>query len=680
MIKKQSASLSLYVNKYDYLHYYTRCSEVAFLSNNQIEQAINKELLEYKKYLKNKDDLNEDDNNNDELEVDTQDAYSTYRERQFDSLIGTTNNVKNQKIIATITEGQKISELAKKFLIHEYKVDVVIDYDSKKYDSLKADPLLAFKQTENDINKLLSQHKTFILFQPTFISQTPNHTSFMTKCDCLVYLNKKQCYLIQIKGTTSSCLIHYLDLVYQSYVLKDLQILSITNYYLCLAKYCQAAKNTIPFIISPYINLTKTAPIIMKDKLPIAFKDLIALKQRYKLGKEQLVINDVLHNNLNSNQIYDFYKSNGCSDKSAANFTKMLINKCNTLYTELNLPFYEVIDSLSKKKENFTFHQRIIQLLPCANCKSKYQNCLYWSKCKQLFKDKYLAGKKQFYPFLFSATVFERNLQFAAYNEMNLTNNDCLDPKFIKQEYQCFLNGESHINQQSLTELWNQLQSRHKKIYFNFSTLNTVIRSMDDVFPFSQLVVQCAISKVMLNVNKSIDENLIVDPKKINLSWLKSVINHLYEGEDCWYIVYNKSFEITRLQEISNLLPDEDIKQKIKCICNNLFELSSFFGKTPKPVLLEPLHGYYSLQEFANWLAIINPASIKAVENSKIISSAQASALITSRFFNLISDEEWTKDCITKLKQSCAYDIRIMKAIEQYLQKILDDLNNQLKN
>ena len=144
-------------------------------------------------------------------------------------------------------EGAKISLLAKEFLIKQYQTEVVVDYDDEKYEAIKTDYLLAFKQTKNDIEQLLKAKKSFILFQPTFINETINHSKFVTKCDCIVYLNQTQCYLIQIKGTTSSQLIHFFDLLYQSYAIAKTTKLSITNY--CQIREVRSAVFLTPFCI-----------------------------------------------------------------------------------------------------------------------------------------------------------------------------------------------------------------------------------------------------------------------------------------------------------------------------------------------------------------------------------------------------------------------------------------------
>ncbi|MBP5783138.1 DUF2779 domain-containing protein [bacterium] len=42
-------------------------------------------------------------------------------------------------------------------------------------------------------------------------------------------------------------------------------------------------------------------------------------------------------------------------------------------------------------------------------------------------------------------------------------------------------------------------------------------------------------------------------------------------------MVYNKTFEANRLHEIDMLIADPQYHKKIKCICDNIFDLVDFF-------------------------------------------------------------------------------------------------------
>ena len=266
---KQEAK-EIYVNKYDYMRHYTRCNEVQFLHNAQIAEAI-KELTNHYKELAHANPCNDEDDEDDEDEFDNEkvDPYSQLRENELDGKIALSSLAvadKRKEDDPQVIEGIIIDQQAKEFIKSQYHVDVIIDYDDPQYENIRFNNELSAKQTKQDINQLLNTKKTFILFQPTFINETAQHHKYVTKCDCVVFLGNDQCYLIEVKGTSSSKLIHFLDFLFQSFALDGNKDLIFTNYYLCLVKYCRAKKNEIPLILDEYINLSKGAPQIDKKK------------------------------------------------------------------------------------------------------------------------------------------------------------------------------------------------------------------------------------------------------------------------------------------------------------------------------------------------------------------------------------------------------------------------------
>ncbi|MBO6073465.1 hypothetical protein J6P59_07800 [bacterium] len=319
---------TIYVNKYDYMHYYTRCKEVWFVPNAKIDKLITNVETPLKDKLGIKDDLDDDEEENEDGLID----YEAMQEAKLNGAFD------DQKILQEkdlkILEGLIIDKQAKDFIIDHYQRQVtddficVIDYDeinsnqkenTSNPNENKDINLSRANQTQKDIKELLDKNKKFILFQPTFIAETPdNHAKYVTRCDCIVYLSKDQCYLIEVKGTSSSKLIHLLDLLYQKNVLKQ-SILHITNYCLCLVEYDRSDKKDIPFIIDPFINTSKSNknlsdgkknyfdlildhafnesdPKELKKKLKNVDEMEISLKQNYKLGKEHLLINNALNN------------------------------------------------------------------------------------------------------------------------------------------------------------------------------------------------------------------------------------------------------------------------------------------------------------------------------------------------------------------------------------------------
>ena len=669
MADNNQETKEVYVNKYDYMRHYTRCNEVQFLHNAQIAAAI-KELTDHYKALAHANACDDEEDDEDDFSDDKVDAYSQLREDELNggiSLSSLTIADKRKEDDPQIIEGIIIDQKAKEFIKSQYKVDFVIDYDEPQYEKIRFNNELSAKQTKEDIDKLLSAKKTFILFQPTFINETPEHHKYVTKCDCVVYLGNDQCYLIEVKGTSSSKLIHFLDFLFQSFVLYANKDLIFTNYYLCLVKYCRAKKNEIPLILDEYINLGKSTPQIDPKKKPTNEEDLIALKQKYKLGKYQIPIEKAVNNNLSEDEVIQSFINTGMDEKTAQRTYKRSFTSWQNTIDELSSSFERAINEIAESKKKVDLTKKIINLIPCARCKSQYKNCEYWLKCRELFRYEYKAGKNDLYPYLFSANVFDKHLQLNAFENMDHEHNATIDEKYFKEAYKPFLKGEDNNHMDATMELWNKLQSRPKRVYFDFESINTAIRPMDDVFPFNQIITQNSIIKTDNYYDEYFTEDMIVDPININVAWIKAIIDHLYEGDDVWYIVYNKNFESVRLHEMDALLKDPGYHDKIECIRNNIFDLADFFNV--KTLLLNDLHGFYSIKKV---LELIPDSILKETKSvpyptlQQVHKGDEAQNVTTKRFFNLMNDEDW-KTTARNLQLYCQNDVRAMIAVEKFI-------------
>ncbi|MBO6094979.1 hypothetical protein J6P11_03050 [bacterium] len=262
----------------------------------------------------------------------------------------------------------------------------------------------------------MKDKKTFILFQPTFISKTPNGSKYVTKCDCIVYLNADECYLIEVKGSSRSKLIHFLDMLFQKFVLAN-SYLKVNNYFLCLIKCTRSEKGQIPFIIDEYINLdkheSKPKQSLSKTQDILALckeeNELLKIKEEYKTGKKKDIhLDDALKVVFNESLPSDlkFIQSK---------IPSTTIDKCQP-FLNLGKDFYQVIDEIARKK---MLKEEIDDLIPCDYCSSKYKDCQFKSECKELFKTRYLSNPQKYvayYPYDFSGDVFKS--QLAAYNEI----------------------------------------------------------------------------------------------------------------------------------------------------------------------------------------------------------------------------------------------------------------------
>ncbi|MBP5783134.1 DUF2779 domain-containing protein [bacterium] len=62
------------------------------------------------------------------------------------------------------------------------------------------------------------------------------------------------------------------------------------------------------------------------------------------------------------------------------------------------------------------------------------------------------------------------------------------------------------------------MQSKPKRVYFDFESINTAIRPMDNVFPFNQVITQNSIIKTKNYYDEYFTEDMIVDPIDINVA------------------------------------------------------------------------------------------------------------------------------------------------------------------
>ena len=109
-------------------------------------------------------------------------------------------------------------------------------------------------------------------------------------------------------------------------MLANTEDLIFSKYYLCLVKYCRAKKNEVPFILDEYINLSKGAPQIDKTKKPSNEADLIALKEKYKLGKYQLTIYKAINDELSEDDVFNLFCNSGMDEKKAKKFYMRAFN------------------------------------------------------------------------------------------------------------------------------------------------------------------------------------------------------------------------------------------------------------------------------------------------------------------------------------------------------------------
>jgi hypothetical protein len=198
-----------------------------------------------------------------------------------------------------------------------------------------------------------------------------------------------------------------------------------------------------------------------------------------------------------------------------------------------------------------------------------------------------------------------------------------------------------------------------KKVYFDFESLNLATRVIKNTLPFMQTCNQVSVIFDHGDKNLTHSNNVVIDPIEMTLDSYKEIIDailpskDLAECEKYIYIVYNKSFECTRLNEMKSLFERAQVPyakeygMKVDIINKKIYDLADLFDlRKDCGIAIEKIHGFYSIKKV---LPIVNELypeifnQVKCLDYKtlpQIQNGGDAQKESTKRFFNLLSDEE----------------------------------------
>lgn len=666
---------SKYIGKYDYINYYTKPKGFWFFQNNEIMAAIKTELKFGENFNYDEDAFEDDDEYDSEL-----DSYEFYSEQKEEYYLEEKELLKlmddNNPLIV---EGRIIDQKSKEFIVEKFgKNKIVIDFEDKQYSKYKNEEIAVFTK-----EKLLDENE-YIFFQPVFILDNK-----ITKPDAIIKNKNQDMILVETKGTTSCKFVHLLDVFFQKQVIENQPwLLDWTfDYELCLVKYEFKNKHEISFETTPYINCKKTVSTSTVDnKIKVMgyftkyTKEVIEAKDKIKKGYDEKFGNNkyescpikmktIMNDDLS---MFDVIIDSGhpSSKKSAINSKKTVSEVINN--------FDNVVEELQNHKNTMNDNSRVT-FEPSVNDKNPFKNSDLFPYQKKIYVNQ-------------GYNMYKYSGKVADINEENIKNvfkNEPIDlfikvakdkkatnPLFLVELFKS--NEKVLVNKITANNLFNKLKPN--KVYFDFETVNTAIRSADNSLPFSQIITQCSIIK-NFGSKKNECENLIIDPQKINNQWYKDVVDALYEKEqEISYIVYNKSFESARLKEISYYLKDDKYTQKINHIINNIFDLADFFTLSISKgytIFFKELYGFYSIKKVLPLIEkyakhIFEQTKCKDYTTLEIGNGVECQSKTVLRFFNKVSDDEW-KTLSKNMQVYCENDVRAMIAVEYFVKGLIDE-------
>ncbi|KEZ22301.1 DUF2779 domain-containing protein [Ureaplasma diversum] len=664
-----------YITKYDYIAYYTKQKAMWFFSNAEVKAKM-EQMLNGK--------FNEDDNDDidEENEIDN---YSFYKElkayKEFSETVEELKEIdkNNPKIAEGIILDQK-SQLAvrEKFS----SIELVVNFEDNKYNNWTNE------QLADETKKYCLDHDQFILFQPTFITSyitlDNKEVGLITKPDAFVKYNNEY-YVIETKGTSTIKKHHFLDLFYQFKVIQQQEFLDTKNtvvqYNICIVDFVRLNKYDVSFAISPYINPQKSGPsfTISKKNENKPRSVIEAEKRNAKQGIKliegenwSITIDEMVYASFETidSLLEEKELSKQFSFKTIQNFKEEAIQVQND--------FLKALYELQTHKDQLLSKDKTLRIpgdfIFGPSDKNSFKDTDMWLELRQVY-----SHINQLVP-QYSGKVFKTS---------NFIRDIKKDDNPFKEEYKGYWFYNEYIdfykNKEILIgpkarELLNTLKP--KRVYFDFESINSAIRSIDNSLPFTQVVTQNSV--IVDDNSKPLSElkcnNMIIDPKLVDIQWFKDVIDSIYQEDDSSYVVYNKSFEATRLKEMAGFINEVQYTNKVSKIVKDMFDIADFFTVKKHPnylIVIPDLKGFYSIKKVLPLIARDYPtfftlAGCKDYKKLTVGNGAVCMNETTKRFFNNFSDHEWEvfKEAA---KEYCENDVRAMIAVELYVRKLIED-------
>lgn len=123
---------------------------------------------------------------------------------------------------------------------------------------------------------------------------------------------------------------------------------------------------------------------------------------------------------------------------------------------------------------------------------------------------------------------------------------------------------------------FEDLKNKRVKVYYDFETVSLPFPYFDNTKPYAQIVLQLSLIVVRDNVEQKPATNIILDPLELSIDSFKRIIDAIYvDEEDVAYVVYNRSFENTRLKEMAELINEDEYGRKVTEIIDRTIDLAN---------------------------------------------------------------------------------------------------------
>ncbi len=238
------------------------------------------------------------------------------------------------------------------------------------------------------------------------------------------------------------------------------------------------------------------------------------------------------------------------------------------------------------------------------------------------------------------------------------------------------------VNEQKIKQICKNIDQSFV-VWYDFEAFSLPIAPMDNFLPFHQVVSQVSIIKTIKMVEQSV-VNIVLDPQIINYKDFEYIVNSIYDQKADYYIVYNASYEHSRLNDIVQKMHEisyknvESVAFKVRVIIKNTIDLADLFmvnssSKIP-PLLITDLKGMYSIKQLEKYITSRKKNfhyQIKKYEDLTINNGLYAMETTNNRALNIIGDKEW-KNKVKQLAEYCENDVRAMIMVYYFVQSLIN--------
>ncbi|MGL5357586.1 MAG: UU173 family protein [Metamycoplasmataceae bacterium] len=290
---------------------------------------------------------------------------------------------------------------------------------------------------------------------------------------------------------------------------------------------------------------------------------------------------------------------------------------------------------------------------------------------------------KKFYPQLpdLSGKLINVKNLLTVYENENDFNN--LMKENVVTKY--ILEKKNFINNEVINEVIEKIKN-NKVVWYDFEGFSLPFPIMLNTKPYQQLINQVSVIKTDNEKMINECENIVIDPKGISIEDFYKIIDAIYDPEASFYVVYNKSYEHSKLKDMKHVLIKtlgftekvNEYIEKIDFITNeemtidllDNFNVSS--AKNSPPIFLWELYGFSSIKKVEKFITqnkyqlevLIAPYSSLEVQNGLM---AMETAI--NRYLDVIGDEEW-KTIQEDLKIYCENDVKAMLMVYFFIKEV----------